>query len=73
MPFRIGLPALQFAISRRTPLSTMTQPIQTANTLLIGCVWLNCRIERGRSVVLDQWPEESLEFAKAQDTAPVPA
>ena len=43
------------------------------NTLLIGCVWLNCRIERGRSVVLDQWPEESLEFAKAQDTAPVPA
>jgi len=43
------------------------------NSLLIGCVWLNCRIERGRSVVLDQWPEESLEFAKAQDTAPVPA
>ncbi|MFZ4775380.1 MAG: MFS transporter, partial [Terrimicrobiaceae bacterium] len=26
------------------------------NLLLIWCVWLNCRIERGRSVVLDQWP-----------------
>ena len=27
-----------------------------SNTLLIVCVWLNCRIERGRSLVLDQWP-----------------
>lgn len=27
------------------------------NFLLIGCVWWNCRIERGRCEALDHWPE----------------
>jgi hypothetical protein len=27
------------------------------NVLLIGCVWLNCRIERGRCEALDHWPD----------------
>jgi hypothetical protein len=36
------------------------------NTLLIGGVWLNCRIERGRSDVLDKWPEEKIQMANAQ-------
>jgi MFS family permease len=26
------------------------------NFLLIGCVWLMCRVERGYSVTLDKWP-----------------
>jgi hypothetical protein len=43
------------------------------NSLLIGGVWLNCRIERGRSVVLDQWPEETLQFVSAQLPTPEPA
>jgi hypothetical protein len=33
------------------------------NSLLIGCVWLNGRIERGRSEVLDQWPAAPLKTA----------
>jgi uncharacterized membrane protein YciS (DUF1049 family) len=40
------------------------------NTLLIGGVWLNCRIERGRSDVLDKWPEEKIQMANAQLPAP---
>jgi hypothetical protein len=33
------------------------------NSFLIGCVWLNGRIERGRSEVLDQWPAAPLKTA----------
>jgi hypothetical protein len=30
------------------------------NFLLIGCVWLICRVERGNSVALDKWPSAEI-------------
>jgi hypothetical protein len=30
------------------------------NFLLIGAVWLLCRIERGYSVTLDKWPSAEI-------------